>query len=236
MLNISLEAKKIYPDLTAGIMIISNINNRYLNNRMETESRTLENTIKKTYEGVDRKYAAGTDVMSAYCSYYKKFTKTYHVLLQLESIAFKNKQISPVSPIVQSMFMGELKNHFLTAVHDFSCIENPLVLDCSNGTEDFICFNGEKKMLKKGDLYIKDTKTIISAILYGMDETTKVTENTSSALYTVYVPFKTPRGKIEEHLTDTAAYLKLNDESISIDCLNVIECPFIYNTKGHQKK
>lgn len=170
MLNISLEAKKIYPDLTAGIMIISNINNRYLNNRMETESRTLENTIKKTYEGVDRKYAAGTDVMNAYCSYYKKFTKTYHVLLQLESIA------------------------------------------------------------------LKDTKTIISAILYGMDETTKVTENTSSALYTVYIPFKTPRGKIEEHLTDTAAYLKLNDESISIDYLNVIECPFIYNTKGHQKK
>ncbi|HPX25747.1 MAG TPA: hypothetical protein PLG87_02990 [Treponemataceae bacterium] len=43
MLTISSEAKKLYPELQAGIMIISNINNTYLNNHMETESRSLEN-------------------------------------------------------------------------------------------------------------------------------------------------------------------------------------------------
>lgn len=222
MLTISAEANNIYPELSAGIMVISNIKNTYLNNKMEAESRVLENTIRKTYEGYDRKYLTSMEVMSGYHSYYKKFTKTYHVLLQLESIAFRNKQIPQVSPIVQSMFMGELKNHFLTSVHDFSYVEKPLELGCSNGTEEFTLFNGEKKMLKKEDLYIRDQKTIISAVLYGMNETTKVTETTSSALYTVYVPFKTPRGKIEEHLRDTASFLKLNDESISIDCITLI--------------
>ncbi len=222
MISISAEAKNAYPELAAGIMITSSINNRYLNSKMETESRALENTIRKTHEGLDRKDLTSMEVMSGYCSYYKKFTKTYHVLLQLESIAFINKQIPQVSPIVQSMFMGELKNHFLTSVHDFSYVEKPLELGCSKGTEEFTSFNGEKKILKKDDLYIGDTKSIISAILYGMDETTKVTETTSSALFTVYVPFKTPREKIEEHLRDTASYLKLNDESISIDCITLI--------------
>lgn len=43
MLIISAETKKLYPELQAGIMIISNINNTYLNNQMENECRLLEN-------------------------------------------------------------------------------------------------------------------------------------------------------------------------------------------------
>lgn len=85
------------------------------------------------------------------------------------------------------------------------------------------CFNGEKKILKKDDLYIKDNKTIISAILYGMDNTTKVTDKTTFALYKVYVPFKTPQEKVEQHLTDMAGLIKLNDENIHIDYVKVFK-------------
>lgn len=85
------------------------------------------------------------------------------------------------------------------------------------------CFNGEKKILKKNDLYIKDNKTIISAILYGMDNTTKVTDKTTFALYKVYVPFKTSQEKVEQHLTDMAGLIKLNDENIHIDYVKVFK-------------
>jgi DNA/RNA-binding domain of Phe-tRNA-synthetase-like protein len=119
------------------------------------------------------------------------------------------------------MFMGELKNHFLSSVHDYAFVEEPLHLDLSNGKETFTYFNGEKKVLKKEDLYIKDNKDIISAILYGMDERTKVTEKTVEALYTVYVPFKTEEEKILSHLEDMARFITINDSKVAIEELKM---------------
>jgi hypothetical protein len=48
--------------------------------------------------------------IKTYHDYYKRFKKTYHILLQLESIVFKNKSIPKVSSLVEAMFMAELKN------------------------------------------------------------------------------------------------------------------------------
>ena len=221
MLDISSEAKKFYPDLLVGTLLIKNITNTYLNNEMNNASRVLEDDLRKKYGSLNRKKLNSTEVLKGYYTYCKRYTKTYHVLLQLESIVFKDKQIPSISPIVQSMFMGELKNHFLSSVHDFSYVEGPLVLGCSQGTEEFTFFNGEQKVLKKEDLYIQDQKGIISAVLYGMDERTKVTEKTTEALYTVYVPFKMDQEKVLGHLEDMAKYLKLNDKNASVEEIRI---------------
>ena len=221
MITISAEAKALFPDLCIGTLLIKNINNSYLNNEMHNASRALEKNLRMQYGSLTRKELNNTEVLNGYLAYCKKFTKTYHVLLQLESIVFKDKQIPSVSPIVQSMFMGELKNHFLSSVHDYSFVEEPLYLDLSNGEETFTFFNGERKVLKKEDLYIRDKKDIISAILYGMDERTKVTEKTTEALYTVYVPFKTEEEKIISHLKDMAKYITINDSKAMIEELKV---------------
>jgi DNA/RNA-binding domain of Phe-tRNA-synthetase-like protein len=221
MINILKETKSIYPELFVGILLIKNISNTYLNEEMKSASRLLEENLRKRFGSLDRKELNNTEVLNGYYTYCKKYTKTYHILLQLESIIFKDKKIPSVSPIVQSMFMGELKNHFLSSVHDYAYVEEPLVLDCSKGTEEFTFFNGEKKILKKDDLYIQDQKGIISAVLYGMDERTKVTEKTTEALYTVYVPFKIEKEKVIAHLEDMAEYLKLNDKNISIEDIRI---------------
>lgn len=221
MITISSKAKAMYPDLCIGALLIKNINNSYLNSEMYNASRALEKDLRMQYGSLTRKELNNTEVLSGYFSYCKKFTKTYHVLLQLESIIFKDKQIPSVSPLVQSMFMGELKNHFLSSVHDYAFVEEPLHLDLSNGEEAFTYFNGEKRILKKEDLYIKDNKDIISAILYGMDEKTKVTEKTTEALYTVYVPFKIEGKKILLHLEDMAKFVKTNDSNVTIEELKI---------------
>ena len=178
---------------------------------------SLIEDLKQHYGLLSRKELVQTEVLQGYYSYYKSFTKTYHVLLQLESVIYKEKGIPLVSPVVQSMFMAELKNHFLTSVHDYSKIIEPLYLDCTLGGELFTLFNGEQKSLKKDDLYIRDTKDIISNVLNGMDERTKVTLDTHTAMYNVYVPFYVDDKKILEHLDDMANYLKLNDEHIIIE-------------------
>ncbi|MFA6201402.1 MAG: phenylalanine--tRNA ligase beta subunit-related protein [Bacteroidales bacterium] len=217
MLSISPDAKELFPDLKIGLLLISNIKNAYLNNKMAIAKDSLIEDLKQRYGSLSRKDLIKTEVLKGYYSYYKSFTKTYHVLLQLESVIYKEKGIPFVSPIVQSMFMAELKNHFLTSVHDYSKIVEPLYLDRTLGSELFTLFNGEQKTLKKDDLYIRDTKDIISNVLNGMDERTKVTVDTHTAMYNVYVPFSIDDQKILSHLDDMANYLKLNDESIIIE-------------------
>jgi len=217
MLTISPAAKKLFPDLKIGLLLISNIKNEYLNDKMANAKDSLIEDLKQQYGSLSRKELVQTEVLQGYYSYYKSFTKTYHVLLQLESVVYKDKGIPLVSPVVQSMFMAELKNHFLTSVHDYSKIVEPLYLDRTIGGEIFTQFNGEQKSLKKDDLYIRDTKDIISNVLNGMDERTKVTSDTHTAMYNVYVPFSIDDQKILSHLDDMANYLKLNDENIIIE-------------------
>jgi len=217
MFSISSAAKELFPDLKIGLLLISNIKNAYLNDEMAKAKDSLIEDLKQHYGSLSRKELIQTEVLQGYYSYYKSFTKTYHVLLQLESVIYKEKGIPLVSPVVQSMFMAELKNHFLTSVHDYSKIVEPLYLDCTLGGELFTLFNGEQKSLKKDDLYIRDTKDIISNVLNGMDERTKVTPDTHTAMYNVYVPFYVDDKKILEHLDDMANYLKLNDESVIIE-------------------
>ncbi len=217
MLSISPAAKELFPDLKIGLLLISNIKNTYLNDKMAHAKDSLIEDLKLRYGSLSRKDLIKTEVLQGYYSYYKSFTKTYHVLLQLESVIYKEKGIPLVSPIVQSMFMAELKNHFLTSVHDYSKIAEPLYLDRTISGEPFTLFNGEQKSLKKDDLYIRDTKDIISNVLNGMDERTKVTSDTHIAMYNVYVPFYVDEEKILAHLDDMANYLKLNDESAIIE-------------------
>ena len=217
MITISPAAKTLFPHLSVGTLLIKNITNSYFGNMMYDVSRTLESDLRTQYGMLTRKELNGTEVLSGYYSYYRKFSKTYHVLLQLESVIFKGKQVPSISPIVQSMFMGELKNHFLSSVHDYSFVEGPLHLDLSNGEELFTFFNGEKKTLKKDDLYIRDKRDIVLAMLYGMDERTKVTGRTREAFYTVYVPFEIEEKKVISHLEDMAKYLKMNDGEIRIE-------------------
>ena len=63
--------------------------------------------------------------LQVYDTYYKRFKKTYHVQLQLESIVFKGKSIPSVAALVEAMFMAEIKNMLLTAGHDLEACRCP---------------------------------------------------------------------------------------------------------------
>ena len=73
--------------------------------------------------------------LQVYDAYYKRFKKTYHVQLQLESIAFKGKSIPSVAALVEAMFMAEVKNMLLTAGHDLDTLQLPARLDVTKGDE-----------------------------------------------------------------------------------------------------
>ncbi|GAI84117.1 unnamed protein product, partial [marine sediment metagenome] len=112
-------------------------------------------------------YLKNMEPIKTYSDYYKRFKKTYHVLLQLESIVFKNKSIPKVASLVEAMFMAEIKNLLLTAGHDLDAIDLPIKLDVASGREKYIQLSGQGKDLIHNDMMVSDLQGITSSIIYG---------------------------------------------------------------------
>jgi DNA/RNA-binding domain of Phe-tRNA-synthetase-like protein len=174
----------------------------------EEAKRNLEISIRDTYQKATRKELKEIYPLNAYVAYYKKFGSTYHVLLQLESVA-KGKPIQNKLPIVEAMFMSELKTLLLTAVHDFDKIILPLSLKKSSGTESFISLNGSKVTVNKNDLYITDKENIISSFIRGADHRTAVTPLTTKALFTTYAPSEIEDTLIYQNLSDIESFVRI---------------------------
>jgi len=148
-------------------------------------------------------------VIKAYTAYYKVFKKTYHLVPQLESVIFNNKKIPAHIPLLQVVFMAELKNMLLTAVHDLDAVHYPVSIGLASGMEKYQLINGSEVITKNGDMFMSDQSGVISSIIYGPDLRTKVTPQTSKALIVVYAPDGIGAERVERHLDDMVSMMRL---------------------------
>jgi DNA/RNA-binding domain of Phe-tRNA-synthetase-like protein len=190
------------PTAYAGVLVMRGTANPAQHIGLEAQKNNLTTLLRTQYTGLDRQTIPSHPILQAYRNYYKHFDKTYHVQLQLESVVFKGKSIPSVAALVEVMFMAELKNFLLTAVHDLDKVELPLTLDVSTGTEIYTLLNGRDQQCKAGDLFIADQKGVISAILYGPDQRTSITESTRNVLFTVYAVPGIEQEAVKQHLHD----------------------------------
>jgi len=161
--------------------------------------------------------------IKTYSDYYKRFKKTYHVLLQLESIVFKNRSIPKVASLVEAMFMAELKNFLLTAGHNLDAVDIPIKLDVARGGEKYTLLNGQEKELLSGDMMISDSQGIISSIIYGPDKRTQITPDIQNVLFTVYAPPGIEKPKVFLHLQDIQNYVHIIAPESEVELLKVFE-------------
>lgn len=198
-----------YPALQIGLLIMRGVANPSENAALEAQKTALETQLRGLFSGLDRSHIAALAPIQAYDAYYKRFNKSYHVQLQLESIALKGKPIPRVAALVEAMFMAEVKNLLLTAGHDLESLQLPLSLAIAEGTESYTLLRGTEQTLKKGDLYIQDGLGIISSILYGPDQRTQLRPGTQNALFTIYAPEGIIPETLVHHLIDLHDYIKL---------------------------
>jgi DNA/RNA-binding domain of Phe-tRNA-synthetase-like protein len=191
-----------YPSAFAGVLVMRDSANPPLHEGLEEQKDALTIHLRAQYSRLDRLTIASHPILQVYRTYYKHFDKTYHVQLQLESVVFKGKPIPSVAALVEVMFMAELKNFLLTAVHDLDKVEFPLTLDVSKGTEIFTMLNGRDQQCKTGDLFITDQKGVISAILYGPDQRTRITERTKNVVFTAYAVPGIEKESVMQHMRD----------------------------------
>jgi len=207
--KVSNEWKKAYPKASVGVMIINNTINRPSHHDLDMKMQEIESEIRNNHSQSGRDGIRALPTIQAYTAYYKKFKKTYHVQLQLESIALKNRNLPRISTLVSAMFAAELKNQLLTAGHDLSKLKSPLVLDVSKGEESYTGMGGKVNNLSINDMFISDNEGIISSIIYGPDNRTSITKDTSDVIFTVYGPEGISSEQIYDHLQDICSLVKI---------------------------
>jgi DNA/RNA-binding domain of Phe-tRNA-synthetase-like protein len=205
----------------AGVLVMRDVANPAQHPELEKRKLELEEGLRAQFSGLDRAALSSHQVLQAYNAYYKRFKKTYHVQLQLESIAWKGKSIPSVSALVEAMFMAEVKNMLLTAGHDLDTVQLPLTLDVSKGTESYTLMRGQEQGLKPDDMFISDQSGVISSIIYGPDQRTQITANTHNVVFTVYAPAGIEARTVELHLEDIRDYILLIAPKARVELLKV---------------
>ncbi|NMC14177.1 MAG: hypothetical protein GYA34_15000 [Chloroflexi bacterium] len=202
MFEITSALKSTYPNAHAGVLVMKNVTNPPQCPALDTRKEALESQIRQRFTGKDRSAILNLPVIQAYEAFYKRFNKTYHVQLQVESIAFKGKTIPSVAALVEAMFTAEVKNMLLTAGHDLDVLQLPIRMDVAKGDERYTMMRGQEQVLKPGDMYMADQAGIISSIIYGPDQRTPIMNETRNVIFTIYAPPGIETEAVEHHLMD----------------------------------
>src|SRR5512140_2429959 len=206
--------KRAFPGAHAGVLALRNVANPPSHPLLERRKEELVQDLRTRFGGMSRAQLEALPVFQVYKDYYKRFNKTYHVQLQLESILFKGKSIPSVAGLVEAMFMAEMKDGLLTAGHDLDTLVLPLRLEATTGSETYTLMRGEPQQVKTDDMMISDQVGIISNIIYGPDQRSQITASTHSVIYTTYAPAGIDPNAVEAHLQGIEQSVRL----FSPDC------------------
>jgi hypothetical protein len=112
-----------YPGSSVGILALDGVENPPQHPALTAHAAQVEDELRRRWAGSDRAALNQLPEFEAYRSYYRRFGKTYHVQLQLESVVLKGKPLRANGSLVLAMFAAELQNRLLTAGHDLDAIE-----------------------------------------------------------------------------------------------------------------
>jgi DNA/RNA-binding domain of Phe-tRNA-synthetase-like protein len=211
MLEITATTKwnSTYPGSHIGILEIARVDNTAASAALEIQKRQVEQRLRSRYAGFTRREFLSIETLSAYEKYYKRFDKTYHVQLQVESVVLKGKNLPSVSPLVDAVFAAEVETFILTAGHDVARLQPPLAIDITREGDSMPLMNKVVKALPAGDMLMRDRQGIICTILYGQDNISPIMPGTTQAVYVAYAPVGVAPEQVEKHLAKIEYYVRL---------------------------
>jgi DNA/RNA-binding domain of Phe-tRNA-synthetase-like protein len=189
-----------YPGAAVGLLAITSVRNHSPGDGLRERLRSIEDAVRARHAGRSRTDLERQPAMRPYVEHYRRFGKTYHVLLQLESVAFRGRPLAADQSLVSAMFAAEIDDLLLTAGHDLAALRPPLVAGVTRGEERYVGIGGRAIDLKPGDLSIRDDEGILSTVIHGPDQRTRLREETGSVLYTTYAPRGISDSDLEAHL------------------------------------
>ncbi len=223
MINISEDVRRLYPGIQFGSLVVKGLG-KSTNKEAFTELKKEEiSELIINYKDYERNKFINTEPMMQYRNYYKKYNKTYHLLLQLESVVLKGRSVPDAGAFVEAMFLAELKDLILTAGHDMDALSTPLNLKIAKGGESFTGISGQVQALSENDLYLEDQLGILSSIINGPDDRTRISSKTKRVMYFAYGVQNITRQQIMQHLNRIKDYLAIYAPDASFEDIMIWE-------------
>jgi DNA/RNA-binding domain of Phe-tRNA-synthetase-like protein len=204
------EWRNAHPRATIGLLELSGVENTHSSPKFSERKLKTEARLRARYKGFSRQDFLALPVMSAYDQYYRRFNKTYHVQLQVESIVLKGKSLPNVSQLVDANFVAEVETFVLTAGHDAARLQGPVSIDVSREGNQFIQMNATTKAIRAGDMVMRDANGVCCSILYGQDNRSPISSETSRVLYVAYAPVGVPAETVEAQLSKIEENVRLD--------------------------
>lgn len=214
--------KTTYPGAHVGFLALAPVSNPERSFELELRKAALEAGLRGRFAGAGRETLRSLPTLQAYAAYYNRFKKTYHVLLQLESVALRGRPLPGMAALVEAMFMAELQNGLLTAGHDLAALQGPVRVDVATGEETYTQLNGRAESLKPDDMYMADNVGVISSVIYGPDNRTRLAAGTRAVLFTVYAPVGIEAMAVRRHLEDLSENVRVVAPTARIERLEIL--------------
>jgi DNA/RNA-binding domain of Phe-tRNA-synthetase-like protein len=193
-----------FPGAVVGALAMRDVANPEHSPALEDAKRQLEAQLRAAPHD-----PASEPVLRAYVEYYRPHGNTYHVKAQRESVAVKGTPIPSRAALVEAMFMAELRNLILTAGHDLDALAPPLRAQVSARGDRYVALNGAETVLAPGDMLMADAEGIVSSVLRGPDQRSRITRATRNVLFAVYAPAGIGEEAVRRHLGDIRANVAL---------------------------
>ena len=203
------EWKEAHTGGMIGLLELSAVDNTQKCPPLNDRKREIEARLREKYGAFTRPELVALPVMSAYKQYYSRFKKTYHVQLQVESIVQKGRKLPNVSPLVDANFLAEMETFILTAGHDVAKLQEPITIDISKEGDQITQMNGQRKPIRTGDMIMRDANGVSFSIIYGQDNRSFISPETSHVLYVAYVPEGIPEEVTMTQLEKIEEYIRL---------------------------
>ena len=221
MLLVSETWNTTYPGAAAGILVMKNVANPARHSEFDGHKEEFQQQLRSRFAGYDRAGLKALPTIQAYNTYYKRYKKSYHIQLQLESVALKGRSFPRIAALVEAMFMAELNNLLLTAGHDLETVKQPIRLQVAEGTESYTLLNGKEQLLKTGDMFMADAEGVISSVIYGPDQRTRIKPETRQVFFGVYAVPGVAKKTVQDHLEDIRDNIMIFAQEAEVELLQV---------------
>jgi len=173
------------------------------------EIERVRRRLTDRYGDMSRKELKKVDALRPYIDYFKKYKKTYHLFLQIESFLHKERGLPFVTPLVSAYFLSEMETGVLASAHDLEKIDGEAALVEASGGETLRLLNGEVRNAPAGDALLVDRSGVLTCVTQGQDVRSTLSPGSRRAAYYVYGP----PGVGDDELT--AAIAKLQEHLLS---------------------
>ena len=161
--------------------------------------------LREKYADYDRKALFGENV---YFRFFKKFKKTYPVMMQLESFLLKGRPFPMENPVTAIPFLVELETQILSGTHDVDDVHGTVRLFAGTEKAPFAGMRGEEVHTYPGDFCARDDEGIIFSMIAGADARTCAKPGSRHVFYPVFGVTGQPAGEIAAVLDRLEEYVR----------------------------